>query len=165
MTNSRKTLMRTSEKMKRDKPNTMKILNPIIAIIFCFTLVSMVQSDRKERIQDCAGKAGNGAIYLKEFVVSLPKTDKGERPPMYRQAVILRGNNVYRFNLCNDKGQAIIRLYDSSNMLISTFDTKTEKEYNPINFLCRKTGQYNIIITIRDGKAGEAVGIMSHVMK
>ena len=151
--------------MKGIKTNDMKILNPIIAIIFCFTLVSMVQSDRKERVQDCASKAGDGAIYLKEFVVSLEKADKGERPPMYRQAVILRGNNIYRFNLCNDKGQAIIRVYDSSNMLVSSFDTKTNKEYNPINFLCRKTGQYNIIITIRDGKAGEAVGIMSHVMK
>lgn len=152
-------------KMKGIKTKDMKILNPIIAIIFCFTLVSMVQSDRKERVQDCASKAGDGAIYLKEFVVDLPKADKGERPPMYRQAVILRGNNIYRFNLCSDKGQAIIRVYDSSNMLVSSFDTKTNKEYNPINFLCRKTGQYNIIITIRDGKAGEAVGIMSHVMK
>ena len=130
----------------------MKILNPIIAIIFCFTLVSMVQSDRKERVQDCAAKAGDGAIYLKEFVVSLPKAEKGERPPMYRQAVILRGNNIYRFNVCNDKGQAIIRVYDSSNMLISSFDAKTNKEYNPINFLCRKTGQYNIIITFRTAK-------------
>ncbi len=151
--------------MNRIKTKDMRILNPIIAIIFCFTLVSMVQSDRKERVQDCAGKAGEGAIYLKEFVISLPKAEKGERPPMYRQAVILRGNNIYRFNSCNDKGQAIIRVYDSSNMLVSTFDPKTKKEYNPINFLCRKTGQYNIIITIRDGKAGEAVGIMSHVMK
>ena len=147
------------------KTKDMKILNPIIAFIFCFTLVSMVQSDRKERVQDCASKSGEGAIYLKEFVVSLPKSDKGERPPMYRQAVILRGNNIYRFNLCNDKGQGIIRVYDSSNMLISTFDPKTNKEFNPINFLCRKTGQYNIIITFRDGKAGEAVGIMSHVVK
>jgi hypothetical protein len=152
-------------KMKGLKTKDMKILNPIIAIIFCFTLVSMVQSDRKERVQDCASKAGDGAIYLKEFVVSLPKADKDERPPTYRQAVILRGNNIYRFNLCNDKGQAIIRVYDSSNMLVSSFDTQTNKEYNPINFLCRKTGQYNIIITIRDGRAGEAVGIMSHVMK
>lgn len=151
--------------MNRIKTKDMRILNPIIAIIFCFTLVSMVQSDRKERVQDCAGKSGDGAIYLKEFVVSLPKAAKGDRPPMYRQAVILRGNNIYRFNTCNDKGQAIIRVYDSSNMLVSTFDPKTNKEYNPINFLCRKTGQYNIIITIRDGKAGEAVGIMSHVTK
>ena len=151
--------------MKGIKTKDMKILNPIIAIIFCFTLVSMVQSDRKERVQDCASKAGDGAIYLKEFVVSLAKADKGERPPMYRQAVILRGNNIYRFNLCNDKGQSIIRIYDSSKLVVSSYDTGTNKNHNPINFLCRKTGQYTIMINFKDGKAGEAVGIMSHVMK
>ena len=144
---------------------SVKFLRSILAVILALTLVSMIQDDRKERIQDCAGKAGEGAIYLREFVVSLPEADKGERHPMYRQAVILRGNTIYRFNLCNDKGQAIIRIYDTSNMLLSTFDPKTNTEYNPINFLCRKTGQYNIIITFRDGKAGEAIGIMSHVMK
>ena len=143
----------------------MKILNPILAVIIFLTTISMVQSDRKERVQNCASKSGEGAIYLKEFVVSLPKATKGERPPMYRQAVILRGNNIYRFNLCNDKGEAVIRVYDSSNMLISSYDNITDKEYNPINFLCRKTGQYNIIITFKDGKAGEAIGIMSHVVQ
>ena len=143
----------------------MKILKSIIVVIFALLTISMVQDDRKDRVQDCASKAGEGAIYLKEFVVSLPKAIKGERTPIYRQAVILRGNNIYRFNLCNDKGQAIIRIYDSSNMVVSSYDTRTKKEYNPINFLCRKTGQYTIMINFRDGKAGEAVGIMSHVMK
>ena len=157
--------MRNNHIMNRIKPNKMKIRNPIIAIIFCFATLAMTQSERQERVQDCASKAGDGAIYLKEFVVSLPKADKGERPPMYRQAVILRGNNIYRFNLCNDRGQAIIRIYDSSNMVVSSYDAGTDRDFNPINFLCRKTGQYNIIITVKDGKAGEAVGIMSHVSK
>jgi len=143
----------------------MKILKPTIAIIFALLTLSMMQSDRNERVQACAEKAGEGAIYLKEFVVSLPKGDKGETPPIYRQAVILRGNNVYRFNLCNDKGQSIIRIYDSSNMVVSSYDTRTDRDFNPINFLCRKTGQYTIMINFKDGKAGEAVGIMSHVMK
>jgi hypothetical protein len=125
----------------------------------------MTMDERKERVRDCAQKAGDGAIYLKEFVVSLPKAEKGERPPMYRQAVILRGNNIYRFNLCNDRGSAVLRVYDTSSMLLSTYDPKSEKENNPINFLCRKTGQYNIIITEQDGKPSEAVGIMSHVLK
>ena len=157
--------MRNNHIMNRIKPNKMKIRNPIIAIIFCFATLAMTQSERQERVQDCASKAGDGAIYLKEFVVSLPKVTKGERPPMYRQAVILRGNNIYRFNICNDKGEAVIRVYDSSNMLVSSYDQKSGKEYNPINFLCRKTGQYIIMITMKDGKAGEAVGIMSHVSK
>jgi hypothetical protein len=143
----------------------MKILKPVIALLFALLTLSMVQSDRKERVQACAEKAGEGAIYLKEFVVSLPKAEKDQPPPVYRQAVILRGNNIYRFNLCNDKGQAIIRVYDATNMLISSYDTRTNKEFNPINFLCRKTGQYTILINFKDGKAGEAVGIMSHVMK
>ncbi len=147
------------------KRKNIQILNPVIAIFLCIITLSMVADERKERVRDCATKAGDGAIYLKEFVVSLDKAEKGERPPMYRQAVILRGNNIYRFNLCNDKGKAVIRVYDTSNLLLSTYDQKTGKEYNPINFLCRKTGQYNIIITFQDGKAGEAVGIMSHVMK
>ena len=147
------------------KNHHIRILNPVIFIVFFLTAVSMVQSDRKELVHECALKAGEGAICLKEFVVSLPKAEKGEHTPMYRQAVILRGNNIYRFNICNEKGKAIIRVYDSANMLLSSYDQKTDKEFNPINFLCRKTGQYNIVITIRDGKAGEAIGIMSHVMK
>jgi hypothetical protein len=121
--------------------------------------------DRKDRVRDCASRSGDGAIYLKEFVVSLAKGEKGQKPPIYRQGVILRGNNIYRFNVCSDKGNAVIRVYDTSNMLLSSYDAKTGKEHNPINFLCRKTGQYLIVISEKDGKATEAVGIMSHVMK
>jgi lysyl-tRNA synthetase class I len=84
---------------------------------------------------------------------------------MYRQSVILRGNNIYRFNLCNEKGNAVIRVYDTSTMLLSSYDPKTKNEYDPINFLCRKTGQYLIVVTEQSGKAMEAVGIMSHVTK
>ena len=143
----------------------MKILKPTITILFALLTLSMMQSDRKERVQACAEKAGEGAIYLKEFVVSLPKAVKNQAPPVYRQAVILRGNNIYRFNLCNDKGQSIIRIYDSSNLVVSSYDTRTNKDLNPINFLCRKTGQYTIMINFKNGKAGESVGIMSHVLK
>jgi hypothetical protein len=143
----------------------MKILKTFIALLFALLTMSMTQAGRNERIESCAEKAGEGAIYLKEFVVSLPDAEKDQPVPVFRQAIILRGNNIYRFNLCNEKGQAIIRIYDSANMLVSSYDSRTDREFNPINFLCRKTGQYNIIISFQDGKAGEAVGIMSHVMK
>ena len=152
-------------KSSRMKRKNIQILNPVIAIFVCLITLSMVADERTERVKDCATKAGDGAIYLKEFVVSLEKAEKDQRPPMFRQAVILRGNNIYRFNLCNEKGQAVIRVYDSSNMLLSTYDQRSGKEHNPINFLCRKTGQYNILITEQTGKASEAIGIMSHVMK
>jgi len=143
----------------------MKILKPFIVLLFALLNMSMMQSTRNERIETCAEKAGEGAIYLKEFVVSLPNAEKDQPVPVFHQSIILRGNNIYRFNLCNEKGQAIIRIYDATDMLISSYDTKSDKEFNPINFLCRKTGAYTILINFKDGKAGEAVGIMSHVMK
>lgn len=143
----------------------MKTLRIIITLAMALSMMAMVQGDRKTRVQDCASKAGKGAIYLKEFVVNLPRAVKGERPPIYRQAVILRGNNIYRFNLCDEKGKAVIRVYDSSSMLVSSFDQESGKDYNPINFMCRKTGQYLITISFKDGKAGETIGIMSHVSK
>jgi hypothetical protein len=147
------------------KRNNTKILKPIIVLLFLLPMLSMTMDERKERVQDCASRSGEGAIYLKEFVVSLEKSDKGKPPQMYRQAVVLRGNNIYRFNLCNKKGKGVLRVYDNANLLLSSYNAKSQKEYDPINFLCRKTGQYNIIITFQDGKAGDAVGIMSHVMK
>ncbi|MBN1131768.1 MAG: hypothetical protein JXR52_07705 [Bacteroidales bacterium] len=138
---------------------------PTIFVVLTIAATLLFQSDRQKMVQACAAEAGEGAIYLREFVVDLPKSERDGQPAMYRQAVVLRGNNIYRFNLCNQKGEAVLRIYDSSNMILSTYDANTNKEFNPINFLCRKTGQYNIVITFKNGKAGETIGIMSHVSK
>ena len=140
-------------------------LKHVVLILLALTMISMVQGDRKKRVMDCASDAGEGAIFLKEFVVSLPRKDSDEPQPMYREPVLLRGNNVYRFNICNDKGRAIISLYDNSRMFISSYQAGTNRNYNPINFLCRKTGTYYIVVTFKNGRAGETVAIMSHVVK
>lgn len=142
----------------------MKKLYNIIAILLFFSATAFLSHDSSDKIQDCASEAGENAFYLKDFQVSLAASLPNQKPEMYRQAVVLRGNNIYRFNLCNTQGEAVIRVYDSSQMLLSSFDAATGKENNPIQFLCKKTGPYNIVITFKDGKAGEAIGIMSHVM-
>lgn len=139
-----------------------KIYN-ILAVLLFLSATAFLSHDSADKIQDCASEAGENALYLKDFQVSLPASQPNQKPEMYRQAVVLRGNNVYRFNICNTQGEAVIRVYDSSQMLLSSYDAATKKETNPINLLCRKTGPYNIVITFKDGKAGEAIGIMSHV--
>ena len=143
----------------------MKILKPTIAFIIALLTISMVQGDQKARVQACAEKAGEGAVYLKDFEVSLPAAVTDQPVPVYRTTVILRGNNIYRFNLCNEKGEAIIRIYDNAKMMVSSQYYQSEEHNHLINFLCKKTGKYTILISFRDGTAGEAVGIMSHVMQ
>lgn len=140
-------------------------LRRIAIVLLALLMISMISGDRKKRVQECASKAGDGAIFLKEFVVSIPKGDSDEPEPTYRESVLLRGNNLYRFNICNDKGQAIISLYDKEQMFITSYQASTNRNYNPINFLCRKTGQYYVVISCKNGRAGETVVIMSHVVK
>jgi len=143
----------------------MKSLKIILAVIMFISFTAFIPQDTSDDVMDCASKAGASAVYLKDFQVDLPAAVAGERPPMFRQAVVLRGNNIYRFNVCNIQGEAVIRIYDSSRMLLSSYDAASGKEYNPIQFLCNKTGPYNIVITFKEGKEGEAIGIMSHVQK
>ena len=141
----------------------MRALYNIIILVLLVSMAAFIPQDTSAETMDCASKAGPSAIYLRDFQVDLPAATAGERPPMYQQAVVLRGNNIYRFNLCNKQGEAVIRIFDSSRMLVSSYDAAKGKEYNPVQFLCRKTGPYNIVITFKDGKSGEAIGIMSHV--
>jgi hypothetical protein len=142
----------------------MRALYNIIIAVLLFSMAATIPQDTSDEVMDCASQAGPAAVYLRDFQVKLPAGGgAGERPPMYQQAVILRGNNIYRFNLCNKQGEAVIRIFDSNRMLVSSFDAAKGEDYNPVQFLCRKTGPYNIVITFKDNKAGEAIGIMSHV--
>ena len=141
----------------------MRKLYNILAIVLFFAVSAFMPNSAGDDIQDCASRAGENALYLKDFPVKLAASQPNQKPQMFRQALVLRGNNVYRFNVCNTQGEAVIRVYDSSQMILSSFNASTGKENNPINFLCKKTGPYNIIITFKKGKAGEAIGIMSHV--
>jgi len=140
-------------------------LKQVIIVLLALTMISMIPGDRKKRVQECASKSGEGAIFLKEFVVSIPKGDSDEPQPTYREPILLRGNNLYRFNICNDRGHAIISLYDNERMFITSYQSSTNRNYNPINFLCRKTGQYYLVISFKHGRTGETVVIMSHVVK
>lgn len=143
----------------------MRAIYNLLAVLLFLGVTAFLPQDTPDDVMECARKAGPSAVYLKDFQVELPAATPGERPPMYRQAVVLRGNNIYRFNICNQQGEAVIRIYDSSRMLLTSYDAASDKDYNPIQFMCKKTGPYNIVITFKDGKAGEAIGIMSHVKK
>lgn len=122
----------------------------------------------QDKVQECASSAGTDATYLKDFIVKLDGIKPNERPPVFRTTLVLRKGVIYRFSLCNmetSAGESVLRLYDESNMLASTFYPETGKEYKSINFACQKSGVYTVMISFKDGKPGEAIGIMSYVAK
>lgn len=131
-----------------------------------FTL--LFSQDTDDLVHECAVNAGEDATYLKDFVVKLDEAVTGQRPPMFRQSLALRKNVQYRFSICNmedSEGEAVLRVYDQANLILSTWYPESGKEYKTINFLCKKSGIYTIVISFKEGKKGEAVGILSYVEK
>jgi len=137
----------------------------ISAIVFIAFLgmSGLYAQDTQDLVQQCASKAGDDATYLKDFVVKLDGAPNGSRSPMYRQSLALRKNITYRFSLCNKKsseGEAVLRVYDQANLILSTWYPASGKEYNIINFQCKKSGVYTVVISFKEGKQGEAVGVV-----
>ncbi len=133
-----------------------------------FLPLPIMSQDIQKSIQECALNAGNDAIYLKDFVIQLDGTRPDERPRVFKSALVLRKNVTYRFSICNmekSEGEAVLRLYDETTMLASTFYPETGKEYKSINFSCQKSGIYNILTNFKDGKPGVAIGVMSYISK
>ncbi|MGC9341978.1 MAG: hypothetical protein ACP5E3_04710 [Bacteroidales bacterium] len=145
----------------------MRVLRTIIILLSLFASVSAAQGqDIQDLIRECAFNAGEDATYLKDFVVKLDAANPGSKPPVFRQSLALRKNVIYRFSVCNlesSEGEAVLRVYDQANMILSTWYPESGKEYKSINFLCKKSGIYTIMINFKEGKAGEAIGILSYV--
>ncbi len=121
----------------------------------------------EQMVEVCANRAGDDAIYLKDFQVKLGVPVDG-RPQVARFPLVLSSNNVYRFCVCdldNSEGKAMLRLYDNNRLIFSSYSEDTKEEFNPFNFMCRKTGIYHVFISFLDGKPGECVGILSYVNK
>jgi hypothetical protein len=136
-------------------------------ILFSILLGGLQAQTAEEMVDVCAGQAGEDATYLKDFQVKLGEPTEG-RPQVARYPLVLSSNNIYRFSVCdlpNSEGKAVIKLYDNNRLIFSSYSDDTEEEFNPFNFMCRKTGIYHVFISFLDGKPGEAVGILSYVKK
>jgi hypothetical protein len=137
------------------------------SLLFLHPKNSMGQNIQ-DKVQSCATSAGTDVTYLKDFIVKLEGIQPNEKPPLFRTTLVLRKGVIYRFSLCNldsSAGEAVLRVYDEANMLASTFYPETGKEYKSINFACQKSGVYTVMISFKEGKPGEAIGIMSYVNK
>jgi hypothetical protein len=110
--------------------------------------------------------AGPDARYLKDFRIQLGKAAMvGEL--RYKANMSLWKNTKYRFTLCNSddsKGQLILNLKDESNKIVaSSFNQKTGKAYAFIDFLCNKSGIYQLNFDFAGGLQGSGVGVVSMI--
>ncbi|MCG8698765.1 MAG: hypothetical protein MI922_11990 [Bacteroidales bacterium] len=138
--------------------------------IFSTLLISLnvAAQDNVELVAQCAASAGDGITYLKDFAVKLDAGTPGGKPPSAKFSMVLSKSTQYRFSICTaptSEGEAILQLFDMNVLQGSTYIVATGQEFPSFDFKCQKTGVYHIFISMKEGKPGEAVGILSFVRK
>ncbi len=146
----------------------MKLIFRLITLFCLLYGTSSKAQDNAQLVAQCAANAGNNVTYLKDFIVKLDAGTPGGKAPSAKFSMILSKNTMYRFSICsspNSKGEGVLQLWEMNDMLGSTFMSATGKDYPFFDFKCQKTGVYHVFISFKEGKAGEAVGILSFVKK
>ena len=139
----------------------------IISICFLLTIgVLSFGQTTDPLVSKCALSAGDNAKYLKDYRIQLGKAST-QSELRYKDNISLWKNTKYRFTLCSNqdsKGQLIFDIKDDANkLIISSFDKKTGKTYSSIDFVCQKSGKYQISYDFTGGQQGSGVGVVSMV--
>ena len=117
-------------------------------------------------VSKCVMNAGPDTKYLKDFRVQLGKAaTAGE--PRYKTQMSLWKNTKYRFSMCNSddsQGKLFLSIKDNTNnVVLSSYDPKTGKIYPYVDFICNKSGIYQLNYDFTDGQQGSGVGVVSMV--
>lgn len=139
-----------------------------IYLFLCLVTISIMSYAQAvdQLVSKCAMNAGENARYLKDFKIQLGKaTTKGEL--RYKANMSLWKNTKYRFTLCNSedsKGQLFLNLKDDANKIVaSSYDQKTGKTYQFIDFICNKSGIYQLYYDFTGAQQGSGVGVVSMI--
>jgi hypothetical protein len=139
----------------------------IITLLFALSLGFVCNGQSSDPlVGSCLSKSGSDAKYLKDFWIQLGQsTSQGDF--RYKANMSLWKNTKYRFTMCNtedSKGELILNIKDDANKLVvSSFDQKSGKIYPFIDFVCQKSGIYQLSFDFSNGQQGSGVGIVSMV--
>ena len=117
-------------------------------------------------VSSCVMNAGADAKYLKDFRIELGKASE-QNEPRYKTNISLWKNTTYRFTMCSaagSKGQLYLSLKDDANKIaLTSYDKQTGRTYSFVDFVCNKSGIYQLSYDFTDGQQGSGVGVISIV--
>jgi len=139
-------------------------LTLFIFVVTAFFSQSAKAQTEAQRVELCTRLAG-GATLQNSYTPQLLGASPGQRPPNFRQAVAFRARNVYRITVCTDEdsqGEAIVQVLDGATVLGTNLRSDGTIVQN-FDIESSKTGPYMVMVSIKDGREGSAVIVISHV--
>jgi hypothetical protein len=107
--------------------------------------------------------AGKDAKYLKDFRIELGKSSN-QNALRYKTNISLWKNTKYRFTMCStddSEGQLYLSLKDDANKVaLTSYDKRTGKTYQFVDFVCNKSGIYQLNYDFTGGQQGSGVGVV-----
>jgi len=118
----------------------------LVLSIFCLTgagLLDVFGQDRKE-------------IFVEQIEFRLDWVSDNALENEYFMTLKLNKGTSYKFRVTNNQnnlpGKAVFELLDQNSLLLT--NVLKDKYFENINFVCNKTGFYDILIRYQDGKPG-----------
>lgn len=141
-----------------------RYLSILITVMVLFSLNAKAQCN--DELQSKCYEMIKGTTYLKDFKVRLQAAEKNKKAPIAKFSIALSKGAHYRFTVSNDQyknAEAIIQVYDGSDLIGSNYLKDSDKIFPKFDFICNKTGVYTILISFKDGHDGCSVAMLSLV--
>jgi hypothetical protein len=95
-------------------------------------------------------------ILVKQLEFKLDHVSVNDNENEYFMTIKLNKGTAYKFKITNHRenyaGKAVFELLDAENMILT--NTFNDKYFDTFNFVCNKTGFYDILIKYQDRKPG-----------
>jgi hypothetical protein len=141
-------------------------LKKLFTVLFLVIGVAATQPNLKAQCNDQLLASGAELLekytYLKDFRVRLKKGKKNEIPEI-RQSIILSKGTKYRLVSADAEefpGKLIVSLFNSSGLVASNYDPGSKKFFSGIDFTCKQSGLYYVVMSFEDGKEGCGVAVL-----
>jgi hypothetical protein len=142
-----------------------KYLLGLLFLLPAFTILSG-QGENKQLFGNCLASTGPTAKYLKDFRIQLGQ-GASQDEFRYKVKMSLWKNTRYRFTLCtadNSKGRLILHIWDDKNKpVLSSAGQESGTVYPYVDFICNKSGVYQVSFDFTGAQSGSGVSIVSQI--
>ncbi len=148
-------LIENSKRMK-------KIIISLFVLFSVFSFSGYAQCG-EDLLKQALKEMGDGQ-YIKDFKIELLKAKKDVKTGYVKFSVVLQSRSQYKFNIVDSPAnneKAIMQLYFNDKLLVSNYEKG--KHYKSCQFICGKTGVYNLIFSFKGGEEGCSSSVLSLV--
>lgn len=132
-------------------------------VLFTFTAVS-ASAQCGDDLLKTALKAMGTSQYIKDFTVEMVKEKKDTKTGYVKFSVFLNSKTQYKFTIVNGESNAeniILQLKENDALKASNFHNG--KMYEEFQWVCNKSGIYQLYFSFKGGQEGCAKSVLSLV--